>query len=152
MVSPEILGYPEKLDRFSLEGKAAYAKVFHDLTAVIDSLGLCIFLTFGLGAQDFVDMYNTIVDDTHDVESLLLAGDRIWTLEKLFNLEAGIDASEDTLPKRLLEEAIPEGPSKGAVWEKDVLIPEYYEVRGWDKNSIPTPETLKKLGLEEYIK
>lgn len=152
MVSPEILGYPEKLDRLSLEGKAAYAKVFHDLTAVIDSLGLCIFTTFGLGAQDYVDMYNAIVGEEHDVNSLLLAGDRIWTLEKLFNLEAGFTKEDDTLPKRLLEEQIPEGPSKGEVWEKDVLIPEYYEVRGWDKEGIPTAETLKKLGLEEYIK
>ena len=152
MVSPEILGYPEKLDRFSLVGKAGYAKVFHDLTAVIDSLGLCIFTTFGLGAQDFADMYNAIVGEEHTVESLLLAGDRIWTLEKLFNLEAGFTKEDDTLPKRLLEEQIPEGPSKGEVWEKDVLLPEYYAVRGWDENSIPTPETLKKLGLEEYIK
>ena len=51
MINPEILGFPEKLDRFSLEGKAAYAKVFHDLTAVIDALGLCIFTTFGIGLQ-----------------------------------------------------------------------------------------------------
>jgi aldehyde:ferredoxin oxidoreductase len=152
MISPEILGYPEKLDRFSLDGKAAYAKVFHDLTAVIDSLGLCIFTTFGLGAQDYVDMYNAVVGEEHDVNSLLLAGDRIWTLEKLFNLEAGLTKEDDTLPKRLLEEPIPEGPSKGEIWEKDVLIPEYYAVRGWDENSVPTPETLKKLGLEEYIK
>ncbi|MDV3427271.1 MAG: aldehyde ferredoxin oxidoreductase family protein [Bacillota bacterium] len=152
MVSPEILGYPEKLDRFSLEGKAGYAKVFHDLTAVIDSLGLCIFTTFGLGAQDYADMYNAIVGEEHTVESLLEAGDRIWTLEKLFNLEAGFTKEDDTLPKRLLEEPIPDGPSKGEVWEQDVLLPEYYAVRGWDENSIPTPETLKKLGLEEYIK
>ena len=152
MISPEILGYPEKLDRFSLDGKAAYAKVFHDLTAVIDSLGLCIFTTFGLGAQDYVDMYNAVVGEEHDVNSLMLAGDRIWTLEKLFNLEAGLTKEDDTLPKRLLEEPIPEGPSKGEVWERDTLIPEYYAVRGWDENSVPTPETLKKLGLEEYIK
>ncbi|NFD79055.1 aldehyde ferredoxin oxidoreductase [Clostridium botulinum] len=153
MISPEILGYPEKLDRFSLEGKAAYAKIFHDLTAVIDSLGLCIFTTFGLGVQDYVDMYNVVVGGKlHDVESIMEAGDRIWTLEKLFNLEAGIDSSHDTLPKRLLKEPIPEGPSKGCVHKLSELLPEYYAVRGWDKNGIPTEDTLKKLGLEEYIK
>ncbi|WPC43672.1 aldehyde ferredoxin oxidoreductase family protein [Clostridium sp. JS66] len=152
MISPEILGYPEKLDRFALEGKAAYARVFHDLTAVIDSLGLCIFTTFGLGAQDYVDLYNAVVGgELHDVNSLLLAGDRIWTLEKIFNLKAGIDSSQDTLPKRLLEEPVPEGPSKGEVHKLDVLLPEYYSVRGWDSNGIPTEETLRKLGLEEYI-
>ncbi|ABS41790.1 aldehyde ferredoxin oxidoreductase family protein [Clostridium botulinum] len=153
MISPEILGYPEKLDRFSLEGKAAYAKIFHDLTAVIDSLGLCIFTTFGLGVQDYVDMYNVVVGGKlHDAESIMEAGDRIWTLEKLFNLEAGIDSSHDTLPKRLLKEPIPEGPSKGCVHRLSELLPEYYAVRGWDKNGIPTEDTLKKLGLEEYIK
>ncbi|HDK7167690.1 TPA: aldehyde ferredoxin oxidoreductase family protein [Clostridium botulinum] len=153
MISPEILGYPEKLDRFSLEGKAAYAKIFHDLTAVIDSLGLCIFTTFGLGVQDYVDMYNVVVGGRlHDAESIMEAGDRIWTLEKLFNLEAGIDSSHDTLPKRLLKEPIPEGPSKGYVHKLSELLPEYYAVRGWDKNGIPTEDTLKKLGLEEYIK
>ncbi|WML37036.1 aldehyde ferredoxin oxidoreductase family protein [Clostridium sp. OS1-26] len=152
MISPEILGYPEKLDRFSLEGKAAYARVFHDLTAVIDALGLCIFTTFGLGAQDFVDMYNAVVGgELHDVNSLMMAGDRIWTLEKLYNLAAGIDSKQDTLPKRLLEEEVPDGPSKGHVHKLDVLLPEYYSVRGWDENGIPTAETLKKLGLDEYI-
>ncbi len=152
MISPEILGYPEKLDRFSLEGKAAYARVFHDLTAVIDALGLCIFTTFGLGAQDFVDMYNAVVGgELHDVNSLMMAGDRIWTLEKLYNLAAGIDSKQDTLPKRLLEEEVPDGPSKGYVHKLDVLLPEYYSVRGWDENGIPTAETLKKLGLDEYI-
>lgn len=152
MISPEILGYPEKLDRFSLEGKAAYARVFHDLTAVIDALGLCIFTTFGLGAQDFVDMYNAVVGgELHDVNSLMMAGDRIWTLEKLYNLAAGIDSKQDTLPKRLLEEEVPNGPSKGYVHKLDVLLPEYYSVRGWDENGIPTAETLKKLGLDEYI-
>lgn len=151
MISPEILGYPEKLDRFADEGKAAYAKVFHDLTAVIDSLGLCIFTTFGLGLPDYVDMYNAVVGEEHDNESLLRAGDRIWTLEKLFNLKAGLTKADDTLPKRLLEDPIAEGPSKGNVHHLKVLLPEYYSVRGWDENGLPTDETLKNLGLEEYI-
>lgn len=149
MINPEILGYPEKLDRFSLEGKAAYAKVFHDLTAVIDSLGLCVFTTFGFGAQDYVDLYNAVVGgELHDVNSLMEAGDRIWTLEKMFNLAAGIDSKQDTLPKRLLEDEIPEGPSKGHVHRLDILLPEYYSVRGWDENGVPTEDTLKKLALK----
>ncbi|GAA0732490.1 aldehyde ferredoxin oxidoreductase family protein [Clostridium oceanicum] len=152
MISPEILGYPEKLDRFSLEGKAAYARIFHDLTAVIDSLGLCVFTTFGLGVEDYVDMYNAVVGGKlHDAKSIMEAGDRIWTLEKIFNLKAGIDSSHDTLPKRLLKEPIPDGPSKGYVHKLDELLPEYYSTRGWDENGVPTEETLKKLGLEEYI-
>jgi aldehyde:ferredoxin oxidoreductase len=80
-------------------------------------------------------------------ETLMEAGDRIWTLEKLFNLKAGFGKADDTLPKRLLEDPIPNGPSKGHVHRLDVLLPEYYAVRGWDSEGVPTPETLSKLGL-----
>lgn len=150
MISPEILGYPEKLDRFSLEGKAAYTKVFLDLTAVIDSIGLCVFTTFGLGLPDYVDMYNAVVGDVYDNDSLLEAGERIWNLEKLFNLREGIESKQDKLPKRLLKDQISNGPSKGHVHRLDELLPEYYEVRGWNKEGIPTEETLERLGLGQY--
>ncbi|WP_455539731.1 aldehyde ferredoxin oxidoreductase family protein [Terrisporobacter sp.] len=151
MINPEILGYPEKLDRLELEGKPAYAKVFHDLTAVIDSMGLCVFTTFGLGLNDYTEMYNAVCGDIYTPETLLEAGDRIWTLEKIFNIKAGIDKSQDTLPERLLKDPIVAGPTKGEIYEKDILLPEYYSVRGWDENGVPTEETLKKLGLDEYI-
>lgn len=150
MISPEILGYPEKLDRLSLEGKAAYAMVFHDLTAVIDAIGLCVFSTFGLGLPDYVDMYNAVCGDIYNDETLLQAGERIWNLEKLFNLREGIDSSHDKLPKRLLEEPVVNGPSKGHIHHLDELLPEYYSIRGWDENGIPTEETLERLGLEDY--
>ncbi len=152
MISPEILGYPEKIDRFSLEGKAAYAKTFHDLAAVIDSIGLCMFSTFGLNLPDYVDMYNAVCGDIYSNDTLLEAGSRVWNLEKLFNLREGIDSSHDKLPKRLLEEPIKNGPSKGYVHHLEELLPEYYEVRGWNEEGIPTIETLEKLGLEEYKK
>lgn len=151
MINPEILGYPEKLDRLSLEGKAAYAKVFHDLTAVIDSIGLCVFTTFGLGLPDYVEMYNAVCGDIYTEETLLEAGDRIWNLEKIFNLRAGIDSSQDKLPRRLIETPVENGPTKGHVHELKQLLAEYYEVRGWSKDGIPTNETLSKLDLEEYI-
>lgn len=151
MINPEILGVPEKLDRLALDGKPAYAKVFHDLTAVIDSMGICVFTTFGLGLQDYTDMYNAVCGEVYTPETLLEAGDRIWNLEKIFNLRAGIDKSQDTLPDRLLNDPIVNGPTKGEKYELDILLPEYYSVRGWDENGIPTEETLIKLGLEEYI-
>ena len=74
-----------------------------------------------------------------------------WTLEKLYNLKAGLTKEDDTLPKRLLEDKMPDGPTKGWVSHLDELLPQYYEVRGWDRDtSIPKIETLKKLGIEEY--
>lgn len=64
----------------------------------------------------------------------------------MFNLEAGITPDQDTLPKRLLEDPVTDGPSKGEVTKLDIMLPEYYMVRGWDKG-IPTQEKLTELGL-----
>lgn len=147
MISPEILGLPEKLDRHTLEGKAEWVKVFQDLTAAIDSLGLCLFTSFALGAADYAEMLNLVCGFNLTSDELLEAGDRIYNLERMFNLDAGIKPEEDTLPKRLLEDAIPEGPSKGHVHRLSELLPKYYEARGWDEKGIPTKEKLEALGL-----
>jgi len=48
MISPEILGLPQKLDRFAIDGKAEWVKIFQDLTAFIDSTGLCLFTSFAI--------------------------------------------------------------------------------------------------------
>ena len=147
IIAPEILGLPEKLDRFSLEGKAVWVKAFQDLTAVIDSLGLCLFTSFALGADDYKDLFNAIVGGDWTTQMLLEAGERIWNLERRFNLEAGIQPDEDTLPKRLLEEPIPDGPSKGHVHRLAELLPQYYKERGWDEKGIPSESKLSQLGI-----
>ncbi|MDL1969659.1 MAG: aldehyde ferredoxin oxidoreductase family protein [Candidatus Desulfofervidaceae bacterium] len=149
MISPEVLGAPEKLDRFSLEGKAVWVKLFQDITAVIDSLGVCLFTSFALIPDDYRRLFNTVVGEDWTTEALLKAGERIWNLERLFNLKAGIRPEEDTLPKRLLEEPIPEGPSKGHVHRLSELLPLYYQVRGWSEQGIPTEEKLVELGLKD---
>ena len=148
MISPEILASPEKLDRFALDGKAQWVKIFQDLTAVIDSMGLCLFTSFALGASDYAELYNAVTGSDFTGETILEAGDRIWNLERMFNLQAGIKPEEDTLPKRFLEDEIQEGPSKGWVHKLHILLPEYYSLRGWTKEGIPSQEKLKSLGLE----
>ncbi len=148
MISPEVLGIPEKLDPMSLEGKATWAIAFQNLTACIDSLGVCLFTSFALGAEHYATMYNTIVGGELTADDMVAAGDRIWNIERMFNLEAGIDPSQDTLPKRLLNDPIPEGASKGAVNHLDQLLPGYYTERGWGADGIPTDEKLQTLGLK----
>lgn len=145
MISAEILGIPQKLDRFSTENKAQWAKLFQDLTAVIDSLGMCLFTSFALTLKDYMDLMNAVCGTSYTEEEMLRAGERIYNLERLFNLKAGIDPSQDTLPKRLLEEVIPEGPSKGHVHRLKEMLSEYYKVRGWDEKGYPKEETLKSL-------
>ncbi|MHC4461313.1 MAG: aldehyde ferredoxin oxidoreductase family protein [Planctomycetota bacterium] len=147
LISPEILGLPEALDRFSLEGKAVWVKAFQDITVVIDSLGLCLFTSFAIGADDYRDMFNAIVGENWTTDKLLDAGERIWNLERNFNLNAGIEPEQDKLPKRLLEEPIPDGPSKGHVHHLAELLPQYYKERGWNEKGVPTEERLTKLGI-----
>lgn len=147
MISPEILASPQALDRFATDDKAAWTKVFQDLTAVIDSLGLCLFTSFALGAPDYAQMYSAATGVETTPEEILKKGERIWNMEKMFNLEAGITPEMDTLPKRLLEEPVSEGPSKGEVTRLDVTLPEYYKVRGW-ADGVPSDEKLIELGLK----
>ncbi|MBS4021028.1 MAG: aldehyde ferredoxin oxidoreductase family protein [Dethiobacter sp.] len=147
MVSPEILGIPEPLDRFSIEGKAEWVKTYQDITAVIDSLGICLFTSFALGAQDYADLYNYATGENLSAEELLSCGDRIYNNERLFNLQEGYSASDDTLPKRMLAEPMPDGPSKGNVHPLDKMLPKYYVIRGWDGDGVPTTEKKEALGL-----
>ena len=148
MISPEILGTPEKLDPFSTEGKAQWVKTFQDLTAVIDAEGLCLFSSFALGGDDYADLLSAVTGEDYSVEDALKVGERIWNLERLWNLKAGISKKDDTLPPRFLEEPLPDGAAKGQVAHLDVTLPEYYSLRGWDDNGVPSPEKLRELGLD----
>ncbi|MCF7976232.1 MAG: aldehyde ferredoxin oxidoreductase family protein [Phycisphaerae bacterium] len=147
LIAPEILAHPQAIDPQELESKPTWVKAFQDLTAVIDSCGLCLFSSFALGAEVYNDLINAATGSTNSVDDLMTIGDRIWNLEKLFNIKAGLTAADDTLPKRLLEEPLTEGPNKGQVHHLDQLLPPYYKLRGWDTKGIPTQEKLLALGL-----
>ncbi|ACS90065.1 aldehyde ferredoxin oxidoreductase family protein [Thermococcus sibiricus] len=152
MISPEILGVPVKLDPHDVsEEKAKWVKIFQDLTAVIDSAGLCLFTSFALGADDYAEMLNAATGFEFTTDEWLKAGERVWNLERIFNLKAGlIPEKDDTLPKRFLEEPMPEGPNKGHVVKLHEILPKYYKLRGWDEKGYPTEEKLKGLDLDKY--
>ena len=114
----------------------------------MDSAGICLFTTFALGLPEIGEMLRTALGWEYTDEDILQMGERIWNLEKIFNIEAGFSKDDDTLPERLLKEPLPSGPAKGKVSELDIMLKEYYEVRGWDKDSIPTKEKLKELSIK----
>lgn len=146
LISPEVLGLPEQLDRTTSEGKAIWCKIFQDLTAVIDSMGLCLFSSFALGAPQYAELLNAATGTNYTPEQLLEVGDRIYNIERLFNKAAGMKPEDDRLPKRLIEEPIPDGPSQGMTSTIELTLPQYYEARGW-VDAFPTEETLARLGL-----
>lgn len=150
MISPEVLGLPTQLDRTVTTDKATWAKTFQDLTAVIDSMGHCLFTSFAMGAPEYTDLLNAATGTSWTVEQVLEIGDRIYNIERMFNKAAGMKPEDDRLPKRLLEDPVANGPSEGMVSQLPLTLPQYYEARGW-VDAFPTEQTLKKLGLEECI-
>ena len=146
-VSSEILGIPEKTDPLATDGKAGLVKAFQDATAAVDSSGLCVFTTFAWTLEDIAPQVNAGCEGEWSVDKMLEVGERIWNLERQFNLAAGFTAKDDTLPKRLLKEAAKTGPAEGLTNGLDKMLPEYYELRGWTAEGVPSNETLSRLAL-----
>jgi aldehyde:ferredoxin oxidoreductase len=144
-------GITEPLDPLRWEDKPWACKEIQDWYAsLIDSSGMC---NFNVISSDYPEEnICAMLEGATGVsfggyEEMRKTGERIWNLERLFNLKAGLTGKDDTLPPRMLKEPMPEGPAKGHVVELDKMLPEYYRLRGWDENGVPTPEKLKELGL-----
>jgi aldehyde:ferredoxin oxidoreductase len=146
-VSSEILGVPVKTDPLSTDGKPELVKAFQDATAAVDSSGLCVFTTFAWTLEDIAPQVDAACEGAWTPEKMLEAGERIWNLERKFNMDAGLTAADDTLPKRLLKDAAKTGPAKGKVNELHKMLPHYYEIRGWTPDGVPTSDTLNRLSV-----
>ena len=149
-IETEVLGNPvfgPKVDQHAIEGKPQICINWQNLTAALDATGACQFTTFGIAATELAAMLSALTGIEYSVDDFLKCGDRIWNLERQFNLKAGLTAKDDTLPSRLLKEPIKTGASKGMVNRLPEMLPDYYRLRGWDENGVPTPARLQELGL-----
>jgi aldehyde:ferredoxin oxidoreductase len=142
-------------DRYALKGKGLLVKTIQDNRAYVDSLGIC---TVVRGSMNFSDNPKGGVMEAvtgYDFTPELLAiGERIYTLERLILNREGIRRKDDMMPERIMKEAVPSGPIKGQRLTPEMyneMLDEYYEARGWDKEGVPTEETIEKLGLKEMI-
>ena len=146
-VASEVLGIPVKTDPLVTEGKAELVKAFQDATAAVDSSGLCVFTTFAWSMENIAPQVDAACEGDWSVDRMLEVGERIWNLERDFNLRAGMTADQDTLPKRLLKDAANIGPAQGRVNDLDKMLPEYYELRGWTTDGQIKDETRSRLAL-----
>ena len=144
----EVLSVHQEIDPWVTDGKPELVKQYQDMAAVIDSLGLCNWPLLGLKFNNLVPMINSCLGTEYRADDLLRIGERIWNIERLFNMRAGFDNSHDTLPERFFKEPIQDGPAQGQISKVDEMLPKYYEVRGWGENGVPRPETLEALELE----
>ena len=147
----EIMG-PQAVDRFTPEGKGKLCSFNQDRVAIYETGIVCIF-PMALGLIDLPTLREMLfaatgIEAFNDEDYLLKVGARILNVERAFNMREGFSRKDDYLPTRFLTEPLETGPAKGHVFEMDQLLDEYYEARGWDKETgYPTRSTLESLGL-----
>jgi len=143
------LGYPKTLDRFTTEGKAKMVADMQNLMSLFDSLHLCKFTLFvGMSVDPCVKCLNLITGWNMTKEEFLKAGERIFNLKRLYDVREGISRKDDTLPARLLMH--PRGGGSGDnLPALNIMLRDYYKIRGWDEFGIPTKEKLAELEIED---
>ncbi len=157
-ISQEVRGIPRPypIDRFADEGNIGILISAQDTTA-LNEIGIgCTFTDGFIPTQNFGHLLASVtgIFKFGSVEYLNKVGERIYNLERAFNVREGFSRKDDVFPSRITTEPLKNaGPSEGQVIRKpDALLDEYYHNRGWDENGIPTPQKLRELGLEGVIK
>lgn len=143
----EVVGSEPGFDRYGYEGKGLLVKTTQDTVAVKDALGFCVLSSAGTTLQDLAELFSAATGIQHGPQDLLLAGERICNLERLFNLREGFTRRDDSLPKRLLTEAVLGTNGARHTVDLERLLDDYYSARGWDVLGVPLPETLHRLSL-----
>ncbi|MGE5223417.1 MAG: aldehyde ferredoxin oxidoreductase family protein [Omnitrophica WOR_2 bacterium] len=148
MLGPEVLSLPRLIDRLAYQGKAGIVSVHQNSAAIVDSLVVCKFTNMAVAEEYFARLLTAVSGIKFTADDLMRIGERVWNMERLYNLREGFTRLDDTLPVRLLKEPVPSGPSAGYTVHLEPMLEEYYQFRGWSKEGVPTPAKLKELGLD----
>jgi len=141
------VGDPQK----EIPEKSVILKDFEDAFQIFDAVGACKFMGIVMTADDWAVLLSNLMGIEYSATDFRKTGERIYNLEKVYNIREGATRADDTLPPRLLKDPLPEGPAQGQVVDLDPILDSYYEFRGWDKDGKPTKEKLTELGLEWVI-
>lgn len=132
-----------------IEGRAALVAEIQNKVNALFCLIACRFSEFIMPMEQYLALLNTASGLSYTEEQFMRLGEGIWNLERLYNLAAGIDGSEDRLPDICFE--VPEDfPADAKPLTREdfgTLLRDYYETRGWDEQGHPTAERLASLGL-----
>jgi len=148
---------PEPVDRFSETGSAHIVKMNQDITTMFDTGIVCLFPA-SLGMFSPLLFAKTMKSVTGIPEFgqpgyMALMGERIFNLERLYNVREGFKRGKDVFPARFTTEPLEKaGPAEGQVINNpEGMLDEYYELRGWDQEGVPTKEKLDQLGLSDMV-
>ena len=148
-IGEELLATEQRMDLFSNEFKPELVKTQQDLFCLINCIGMCLFATFALNLKQITPFLHsaTGIEAFSSSEYLLDAAERVNNLVRLFNIREGLTRDMDTLPARFFKEPLKEGPCKGRTVDLEQLRAEYYLIRGWDADGVPTKSKLQALGI-----
>jgi len=143
------------LDRLKVEkGRGGFVAEKENSLTIFDALMLC-----KGSVAIWTDMYNELAHLYTLVTGIPLtggelktAGERIWNMEKVYNLREGWTRKDDSLPPRVLKDPIPDGGVKGSHLTEDefnFLLNDYYAARGWTSDGVPKKQKLIELGLND---
>ena len=126
---------------------AKAVKAIQDIVAAKNALIICILVEDAIPEKTLLKLIKAIMGIDLTWEELLITGERIFNLKRMFDVRCGISKKDDVLPKRIAKEALPDGGAAGKLPDVENMLPTYYKLRGWSAEGIPTDETLKKLDL-----
>jgi len=142
----ELTLIPLPTDPLEWKGKGELTKILQDIHAFSDSLDLCKFSAFAEGTEEYAQQYSAVVGIPYTSDDVLKTGERIYNLERYYNNLAGFGEGSDYLPDRFTKEPSTMPGSEGHVCEIDLMLAEYYDVRGWE-NGVAPEAKLKELGI-----
>ncbi len=152
------LQYATDHDNTTVDGKPEFAVKNQHFTALGDSLTQCRFVSergFGGMLNDhYPRMINAVTGWELSLADVEAIGERIWNLERAFNIREGIRRAQDILPYRVMHEPVPDGMHKGMYCPTDELsgmLDAYYALRGWTPEGVPGQAKLAELGLTELV-
>ncbi|MFX0176567.1 MAG: aldehyde ferredoxin oxidoreductase family protein [Candidatus Hodarchaeota archaeon] len=138
--------------------KPEFAKdvvITQNISEINNALGICR-QTISSGSQIVDNIFEFVLNSIYyltgiklNLNNLIEIGDRIFTLKRLFNTRLGITRKDDKIPPRL-QFPLEKGLTKNKVVKIDNMLNEYYNLRSWDDNGIPTMKKLSELGINNY--
>jgi aldehyde:ferredoxin oxidoreductase len=144
----------EIISLLEIKGKGKLVAWYENYMAILDSLGLCK-IGYKVGwvhPKDLAPALSFATGISYNFQKLMECGERICNVEKAFNARLGLTRKDDTVPVRFLEEPVQKGPRRGKTLGSilPTMLDEYYEARGWDKETgLPKRSKLESLGLKE---
>jgi len=144
---PEI-GIDKVLDRFQWEGKPEMTVKVQNAVAVWENLAMCKFsILGGVQLKDVSSWLKDVVGWDLSIQDLLEVGERCLNLKRRLNVGWGMSRKNDTLPLRILTHRVDDGGCGRHLPPFNIMLADYYEKRGWNKEGIPKEETYKRLGI-----